>query len=615
MTENDPTLAQNETSTKKSAQAQVTSTSEDRKLIQAPTPFPDSQLWELQRQYFRHQGINAWEKEVPCYITSNAYIGRLYAEQCLAFISDWCDAHPEDSPEFTVLEIASGTGQFAFYFLIAFEHLLKTLQLKNIRLQFVMTDLAEKNVQFYEKNPVFEPFIASDQLDFGVFNTETDEDVLLRRRQKMLSSCLSSTPLILISNYALDFIRQDAIRFDNGKVENAFIELKSRYNDFDTEKVAHLNELNLSYSFKTIDPQHYYDDPALNNLLEQYDVAFKTPDESDQKGDLKAPKPERKATTSMISVLAKKTSETKTESLPKKALVFIPLGAIELFNTLDKLTKGRYFALVADKGDTTIDEIKNYIQDKYSTFHGVYTFSVNFHALETYLKQKGADAFLASGDIVFKVNLFFKGISREALTKSTFVYHDRMEHFTPTQYVSWHDDVFAYCYRFGFDTIMGFLRLSEWDPIAYMAIHMRLMDLIPTLPNLTYKKILQQLYRVESRLYPIKSNESAYLLLGVIYDTLNEPERAIQLYLRALTFFEKSKSITHNLAVLYDKQKNSAKAIVYYERALALDHRDQYARRRLEFLAGKITVFTFVPYLKALIVLACLGASFYLLTK
>jgi len=284
----------------------------DPKIVETYIPFPESKLWGIQRRYFQHKGISAWDKDVPSYISSNAFIGHLYAEQCLAFIIDWCRQNPHNNPEFYILEIASGTGQFAFHFLSAMNPLLKTHNLDNIKLHFIISDVTQQNIDFCENNAVLKPFIDAKQLDFALFDAETDQDILLKRQQKNLSTLITQTPLIIIANYAFDFIQQDLLTFSRNTVERMMLGIKSRFDDYDVQKADYINELQLDFKPEKIDPQSYYTDPDLKAILQIYLDAYKD----------------------------------------KNATVFMPLGVMQTFKAIDTLSKGRYFAIIADKGFT-----------------------------------------------------------------------------------------------------------------------------------------------------------------------------------------------------------------------------------------------------------------------
>ncbi len=56
-------------------------------LLEEKQRFSKSLLWQLQRQFFEQQGIQAWRQgTVPHYITSNPHIANAYAQVVLGFL-------------------------------------------------------------------------------------------------------------------------------------------------------------------------------------------------------------------------------------------------------------------------------------------------------------------------------------------------------------------------------------------------------------------------------------------------------------------------------------------------------------------------------------------------
>ena len=74
-------------------------------------PFSSSIIWGNQKDYYSEKGIQAWDDDVPFYITSNPYIAHSYAKMAIAFIQDWCDKNPDaKNHPFIFLELGAGTG-------------------------------------------------------------------------------------------------------------------------------------------------------------------------------------------------------------------------------------------------------------------------------------------------------------------------------------------------------------------------------------------------------------------------------------------------------------------------------------------------------------------------
>src|SRR2546423_9384940 len=96
--------------------------------LEPPRRLSRSALWQMQRNFFARQGVEAWRQGiVPHYITSNPFIANAYAKVVFGFLRDCRSAinqhqaadFPVIDPEQPVylIELGSGSGRFAFHFL------------------------------------------------------------------------------------------------------------------------------------------------------------------------------------------------------------------------------------------------------------------------------------------------------------------------------------------------------------------------------------------------------------------------------------------------------------------------------------------------------------------
>src|SRR5881409_4001505 len=115
--------------------------------------FSQSKMWTAQKNYYDQKGINAWDEDVPFYITSNPFIAREYAEVAIRFMQDWVQKNPSaiEHP-FYLLELGSGTGQFSFYFLKYFIEIQKLLQLEKIKIRYIMSDVTDSSFNFWKSH-------------------------------------------------------------------------------------------------------------------------------------------------------------------------------------------------------------------------------------------------------------------------------------------------------------------------------------------------------------------------------------------------------------------------------------------------------------------------------
>ena len=67
-----------------------------------------SLLWDLQRQFYREQGVNAWSNSlVPHFVSSNAYLAHCYARLIIAYATDVYKSDPSfsyDDPPMNLLK-------------------------------------------------------------------------------------------------------------------------------------------------------------------------------------------------------------------------------------------------------------------------------------------------------------------------------------------------------------------------------------------------------------------------------------------------------------------------------------------------------------------------------
>src|SRR4026207_396733 len=114
----------------------------DRRLAQAPLSAPPRGASP------RRRGAPAWPcGDLPWYVTSNAFIARAYARMVVGWLRDLAAKGGLDRAQpVYVLELAAGSGHFAFLFLKKLQAILAGLPaLAFLDVRYVMTDLPEAN--------------------------------------------------------------------------------------------------------------------------------------------------------------------------------------------------------------------------------------------------------------------------------------------------------------------------------------------------------------------------------------------------------------------------------------------------------------------------------------
>ena len=173
-----------------------------------------SQLFDLQRAFYQREGASAWASgTVPHYITCNPSIAASYAEVVLAFARD-CRAAgqlPRDS-RINVIELGSGSGRFGFLFLTRARDLFARSSLADVDVTLTLTDFDDTKFADWRQHPSLQPFFDDGSLDLAVLDGAAP-------------SFTVEGPRVLIANYVLDSLPQDAYAIRQGEVHELLVSL------------------------------------------------------------------------------------------------------------------------------------------------------------------------------------------------------------------------------------------------------------------------------------------------------------------------------------------------------------------------------------------------------
>lgn len=551
-------------------------TEQDPKLIESHVRLSHSKLWEIQRNYFASMGIQAWKEEVPFYISSNAFIGHRYALLALHFVKEWNANHPNGTNEpFYFLEVGSGPGKFSFYFLKTFKSLLGEYGLEDQKFCYIFSDVTEKNIDYCRENACFQSYIQQGEMDFALFNVEEDKDIQLILKQKKYSELQTKKPLIIIANYTFDCIKQDGFEYEKNQLHEIQLALRSRYKNFDTQKALHLKELRFDYHKSIIEPEHYYENSILNEILAAYPPLFKD----------------------------------------ENAIIMMPLGAMQFCDNMKALTHGNFLLISGDKG-VSIPEHFTLMGENYRvTYDGCYSFLVNFHAIGEYVKKQGGDYLLTKNANNFKVNLYSMGIPFSELMQTSAYFQNFIADFGPEDYCYFFDEFLTSSYRFSLKSLLAFVKLSRWDPNGYAIVHERILELLPLAEKVHIEDVKQDINLVADNIYPANMGDDIYNMIGIFYQTQNEDDKALEMYLRSISIFGDKAAPHNNAAMIYEKMKNIPKALFHYQKSYQVDGTNAFANRKIHSLTGRPYIGAIMPILKGLFVVGLIGLALYLIAK
>ncbi|MDN3504726.1 MAG: SAM-dependent methyltransferase [Rhabdochlamydiaceae bacterium] len=173
--------------------------------MHSQVPMSQSPLWDILEKAYQDFGPNSWiEKGVPYQITSNPFIARHYASMIKAL-------HLSKEP-INILEVGAGTGMLAY-------HLVNELLKQKINFTYHLTDIVQKNLDFWETHPLLKPHINSGHIQTSLYNPLKDSDLELAHPNK---------PVMIVANYFFDTMPQAIYKTLCGEVYEGHVELRGK---------------------------------------------------------------------------------------------------------------------------------------------------------------------------------------------------------------------------------------------------------------------------------------------------------------------------------------------------------------------------------------------------
>lgn len=549
-------------------------------LVDEPKRLANSKLWEIQKNYFAHLGVDAWKKEVPFYISSNSFVAKSYCIIILNHIKDWLRLNEsklikQSKPLFKIFEFGAGTGRFSYYFLKNFCELKKQLSHLEFDFIYILSDVAEKNIDYCKKNSFFEPFIKQGILQCEVFDLcdVLHENKLAQVKHPIFSHIAElNTPPILIANYIFDVLKQDKFYVKDKNLYEVQYGIENRYRGFDANAPQSLKDLVFKQNSVLLGETPYYNDNELNAILEFY-----------------------------------------KNTLPNESTFLLPIAAIDFINLFTKISKDNYFLISGDKGicsESILPEIRNYSN---STFDGCHSFFVNYHAMGKYIKAKGGDFLFTAHHSDFKVNLFVGGGTIEKYENTAAAFNNSIESIGPSEYCALLKEFQVSGYRFKLDSLVAILRLSNYDPDTYGVIHDRLVELSKEIDEQEKNDLYAALLKVEDNVYSLIVGFDIYNLIGIFYQVMNDDKRALALFEKSLKVYGPTAPVHHNLGILYENRKDKMAAIYHFEKTLEIEKKNKLAKRKLGMLQRGGWYRLVIPLLKIMLVSALVVIGFYVL--
>ncbi len=488
-------------------------------LLEEGQRFSSSVLWRLMKSYYADMGPRAWlTGEVPHYITCNTYIAQSYAEVVLAYLHELARTNKlvRDEPVY-IIELASGVGAFASYFLHKFGELHQESSLRDVVVRYIMTDFTPNNLEAVSEHPHLRVFADKGLLGFGKFDIDTDEAIVLRGGH-LLGANSCKNPVIVLGNYAYDTFRQDIFRVEKGKLHEVLVTTRVPGESFT------LSDLRTRYTQREIDESRYYDDALCNEMIAHY--------------------------------RANLVDTTFT----------IPYYGLQATMRLFALAGGRGMVLASDKGFTHFDELFQRHQQSLA-FHGSFSMMVNFHALGEYFHRRGGVYESTSQRVLsLKTAMYLLGGSPDDFIDTRSAFRSRIEALGPGEYFALqqrerpHEKTLA--------QILRLLKLSGYDPGLLYNCAAAIREQCGGAPEWVVSELRHAIDRAWSNFY--MSSQNLPFELGRIYLALGRPMEAARFTQLSIDWFGEIHPAYLNLGLAYYNAENPQLALRAFHRAKEL---------------------------------------------
>ena len=498
-----------------------------------------SLIWQFQRAAYQDQGIENWvEGDLPYYITSNPFIATAYAKVVFAYFRDCYALSTRAENETTsldlskpiyIIEVGSGTGRFAYYFLLRFQRLLNNSRLNHIPFKYVMTDFTADNIDYWQNHNQLIPMVEQGILDFATFDIEKDSELALLQSQERIDGESTSNPLVILANYVLDSIPQDLFSIVNGELYDRLSTIRSSQEEPDLTDPELISRIEIAYDNVPV-TDGAYDDPIFNQILAEYR--------------------DRLANTDIL----------------------FPIQALRGIDRARQLGDGRLLFLSADKGYSREEDLL-YLAEPYVATHGsVFSMMVNYHAIGRYFVLNDGAAFHPrQRHTSLNISAFTVGFASAEMIETSSAYQEAIDAISP-------DDFFMMVTSLREDneflkpeTALALLRLSQWDSEVLLRNLPSFLEYMDEASDLFKEEVYWAICRVWDNYYPIGEEWDLAFYIGMLLYQMRYYTRALEFLERSLEIYGQIATTFHNMALCYYGLQKMDTAMLYTEKALALD--------------------------------------------
>lgn len=486
-------------------------------LLEEKQRFSKSLLWQLQRQFFEQQGIQAWRQgTVPHYITSNPHIANAYAQVVLGFLRDCyaisgrkgSSAAINPKQPIYILELGSGSGRFAYHFLKKFHASYAQSSLNQTQVKYILTDFTEQNLNYWKTHPSLQPYLEKGLLDFACFDAENDQSITLSHSGENLEPDCLSNPMIVVANYVLDTIPQDLFLIENGQLFESLVTLASPQAEPNLNDPEILPQLEVSYTQQAINGD-FYDDTGFNELLKDY-------------------------------------QQTLTDTY-----LLFPHVALQCLNHLRQLCGDRLLLLSGDKGFSREEDLL-FRGEPGIALHGSFSLMVNYHAIGQYVQQQNG-RYLTTPHRHNSLNICAAifGEHHQNYPETCLAFNAAIVQNNPDDFFALRQVLGEHYDTLSIEQILAYLRLSGWDGAVFLDCFSVIMAKLENLTSSMQEELLWAVQNIWENYYPIGEQRDLPFYLGMLLYSMEYFPEALEYLQHSRQIYGDDPNTIYNMGMCY----------------------------------------------------------------
>ncbi len=434
--------------------------------------FSESIIWDIQRNYFLQNGMDAWQADVvPHYISSNPTMARAYSQVVFGYLRDCVAAAQSSSFSLDVtqpiyiVELGAGSGRLAHHFLHQFFHQQAQSTLAELNIKFIMTDFVPEIIAFWQQHERFKPWVEAGVLDFALFDVMDKRPLTLINSNQTLTPDQVQNPLILIANYFFDSIPQDSFVLEDGQLCQNLLSVYSNQPELNRADPTIWERLQLAWEAIPSAKPHYPTD-SYNEILDSYEL-----------------------------------------HLPDTTFSFPNVG-LDCIRYWQRFGNGRLLLLTSDRGYTHLDSLLE--QDNPTlNLHGSFSLMVNYHAIGQYVAlQEGLVLQPEQYQNNLQVGAYLLGQQPQNGVETIHAFESAIGQIGPDDFFTLKQALEPILDSLTLPQILSYLRLSAWDADIFMDCFPTLLTEVQQAEPVWYEDVYEIITKVWEQYLPLGADQT-----------------------------------------------------------------------------------------------------------